>query len=132
MIALNNTYPARVALISSCMAVISTTAFLVTYRCASGVSLLGDAALVIFAFGNASFALLRGGSALLDRRETFLSFALWDQVFFIWSIAAVFCFAIGLFLNGTAMISEETRQALEKERSLTEALTEALEGQRNL
>lgn len=53
-------------------------------------------------------------------------------MFFIWSIAAVFCFAIGLFLNGTALISEETRQALEKERRLSEALSEALEGQRNL
>lgn len=132
VIALHNTYAARVALISVFIAVISTAAFLVTYRCKFPVSLLGDAALMIFGLGNASFALLRGGSALLDRPEAFLSFAFWDQIFVIWSIAAVFCFAIGLFLNGTAMISEETRQALEKERSLTEALTEALEGQRNL
>jgi len=132
VIALHNAYAARVSLISSFIAVISMAAFLATYRCASRVSRLGDAALMIFAFGNASFALLRGGSALLDRPESFLSFAFWDQIFFIWSIAAVFCFAIGLCLNGTAMISEETRQALEKERSLTEALTEALDGQRNL
>jgi signal transduction histidine kinase len=132
VIALNNTYPARVALISSYIAVISATAFMTTSRRTSRISLLGDAALMIFAFGNASFALLRGGSALLDRPETFLNFVFWDQVFFIWSITAVFCFAIGLFLNGTAMISDETLQALEKERSLTDALTEALEGQRNL
>lgn len=132
VITLNNTYPARVALISSFIAVISTTAFLATNSCASRGSLLGDAALMIFAAGNASIALLRGGSALADRPETFLSFAFWDQIFFIWSITAVICFAIGLFLNGIALISEETRQALEKERSLTEALTEALEGQRNL
>lgn len=132
VITLNNTYPARVALISSFIAVISTAAFLATNSCPSRVSPLGDAALMIFAAGNASIALIRVGSALIDQPATFLSFAFWDQIFFIWSITAVICFAIGLFLNGTALISEETRQALEKERSLTEALTEALEGQRNL
>lgn len=132
VVALNNTYPARVALISFFIAVISAAAFLVTHRCSPRVSLLGDAALSIFALGNASLATLRGGSALLGRAESVLNFAVWDQIFFVWSIAAVFCFAIGLFLNGTAMISAETRQALERERALTEALSEALEGQRNL
>lgn len=132
IIALNNTYPARVAMISSFIAVVSAAAFLATYRSSSRVSLLGDAALMIFALANMTIATLRGGTALLDRPENFLSFALWDQIFFIWSIAAVFCFAIGLFLNGTAIISEDTRQALEKERALTDALSEALDGQRNL
>ena len=132
VVALIDTYPVRVALISSFIAVISTGALLVTRFCLPRVSALGDAALMIFATGNTIIATLRGATALLGREEFFFSFAVWDQVFFIWSIAAVFCFAIGLLLNGTAMISAETLQALEKERALTEALTEALEGQRNL
>jgi signal transduction histidine kinase len=132
VVTLNNTYPARVALISTFIAVISSTAFMAVFRCAVRTSRLGDVALLVFGFGNAMFATFRGGSAVLGRTDYFLSFALWDQVFFIWSIAAVFCFAIGLFLNGTALIGDETRRALEKERLLTEALTEALEGQRNL
>jgi signal transduction histidine kinase len=132
VVSLINTYPARVALISTFIAMISIAAFLVTFRNGARVSPLGDAAIVVFGIGNATFASLRGISALLGRDEPLLSFAFWDQTFFIWSIAAVFCFAIGLFQNGTALISEETRQALKTERVLTEALTEALEGQRNL
>lgn len=132
VVGFSNTYPARVALISAFILVVSITASVVTFRCSTRVSILGDVALIIFGIGNSTFSLMRGTTALLDIPNGLLSFGLWDQVFFIWSIAAVFCFAIGLFLNGTALISAETHRALEKERSLTEALTEALESQRNL
>lgn len=132
VVSLANIYPARVALISAFITAISLGAFLITLRCGMRVSRIGDTALLVFAAGNTVFASLRGASALLDGNAHLMTFAVWDQVFFIWSIAAVFCFAIGLFLNGTALISDETRKALEKERRLTEALTEALEGQRNL
>jgi signal transduction histidine kinase len=132
VITFNNTYPARVALISPFMTVISIGVFWVVVRSSTQASRLGDVAFLVFATGNALFSTLRGTTALLGRQEYILSFALWDKVFFIWTISAVFCFAIGVFLNGTALISEETRRALIKERVLTEALTEALEGRRNL
>jgi signal transduction histidine kinase len=132
VVAVIDTYPARVALISLFMTVISVGLLWVVVRSSAQASRLGDVALLVFATGNALFATLRGTTALLERKEYVLSFELWDQVFFIWSISAVFCFAIGLFLNGTALISEETNRAFTKERALTEALTEALEGQRNL
>ena len=93
---------------------------------------LVDLALAVFGIGNSSFELLRGGSALLDNQSNFVSFALFDQAFFIWSISAVFCFAIGLFLNGTVLISAKTYKQLDTERSLRHSLSEALEGQRNL
>lgn len=128
----SNTYQARVGLISVFIALISGTATFVTLRSSTKGSALGDVALVVFGIGNAIFALLRGSSALLDSQSTFLSFALWDQVFFVWSISAVFCFAIGLFLNGTALISAETHRQLDTERGLRKSLSEALEGQRNL
>lgn len=128
----SNTYQARVGLISVFIAMISATAAFVTFRSTVKISTLGDLALAVFGIGNASFALLRGGSALFDSQSTLLSFALWDQVFFVWSISAVFCFAIGLFLNGTALISAETYRQLDTERSLRQSLSEALEGQRNL
>lgn len=127
-----NTYQARVGLISTFIALISTTAVFVTFSTPVKMSSLGDIALAVFGIGNAGFALLRGSSALLDSQSTFLSFALWDQVFFVWSISAVFCFAIGLFLNGTALISAKTHKQLDIERSLHQSLSEALEGQRNL
>jgi signal transduction histidine kinase len=132
VVSLANIYPARVALISAFISAISLAAFLVTLRCGTRVSRIGDTALLVFAVGNTLFSSLRGLSALVDGNAHMMTFAFWDQAFFIWSIAAVFCFAIGLFLNGTALISEETRQALEREQRLTVALTEALEGQRNL
>ena len=114
------------------MPVISVGVLWVVVRSSAKANRLGDLALLVFATGNVLFATLRGTTALLERQEYILRFELWDQVFFIWSISAVFCFAIGLFLNGTALISEEMHQAFAKERALTEALTEALEGQRNL
>lgn len=132
VVSLVNTYPARVALVSSFIAVISIMVFLAVLARAVPASRMGDAALLVFASGNTLFATMRAASALMGEETQRLSFAFWDQAFFIWSIAAVFCFAIGLFLNGTALIGEETRQALEKERVLTGALSEALEGQRNL
>lgn len=128
----SNTYQARVGLISVFIALISATAAFVTFRSTVKISTLGDLALAVFGMGNAGFAVLRGGSALLDSQSTLLSFALWDQVFFVWSISAVFCFAIGLFLNGTALISAETHRQLDTERGLRQSLSEALEGQRDL
>lgn len=131
-VVLFNTYQARVGLISVFIFLISVTAVYVTFRSSVKASALGDLALAVFGIGNASFALLRGGSAMLDGQSTFVSFALWDQVFFVWSISSVFCFAIGFFLNGTVLISAETNKQLETERSLRHSLSEALEGQRNL
>lgn len=132
VVGFSNSYPARVVLFSSYIITISISAIITTYRYAQPTSSLGDAALKVFAIGNSVFSALRAGAALLGRDEQFLSLALWDQVFFIWVIAAMFAFGLGTFYNGTAMISKETRQALEKERLLTDALTEALEGAQNL
>lgn len=132
VIGLHNTYPARVALFSSFLAVISMTTLLVPLRCSAPFSRLGDAALLVFAVGNSTVAVFRGATALMSRDERFLSLEFWDQIFFYWSVAAVLCFAVGLFLNGTAMISKQTRQSLEKERALKDAVNEALESQRNL
>lgn len=128
----SNSYQVRVSLISVFIALISITAAFVTFRSSNKNSTLGNLALAVFGIGNAGLAFLRGGSALLDSQSTLLSFALWDQVFFVWSISAVFCFAIGLFLNGTALISAETQKQLDTERGLRHSLSEALEGQRNL
>ena len=127
-----NTYQARVGLISMFIVLNSGMATFVTFRSSTKGSALGDVALAVFGVGNASFALLRGSSALLESQSTFLSFTFWDRVFFVWSISAVFCFAIGLFLNGTALISAEAYRNLDTERSLRQSLSEALEGQQNL
>lgn len=132
VVSFSNTYPVRVALISPFIAGISILCFIAVFLSPIRPSRLGDMALLVFAFGNTLFATLRGATAVFGQAKYLVSFELWDQVFFVWSISAVFCFAIGLFVNGTVVIEEETQRALEKERGLTEALTEALESQRNL
>jgi len=53
-------------------------------------------------------------------------------IFFVWSITAVFAIAIGIFLNGTAVLARESKEQLSREQELTAALGDALEGQRNL
>lgn len=128
----SNSYQTRVGLISAFIAYISVCLVFVGSSSKSQLNMFGDTAILIFGIGNAFFAMLRGASALFDGYLSFLSFGFWDQVFFIWSISAVFCFAIGLFMNGTALISAETHIKLANERLLRKSLQEALEGQRNL
>lgn len=127
-----NTYQNRVGLISIYISYISAVAFIVTYRSKIKESASGDVALIVFGIGNAIFAMLRGSAAMIDSGISYLAFSLWDQIFFVWSVSAVFCFAIGLFMNGTALITAETKNQLLEERNLRKLLAEALEGQRNL
>ncbi|WP_430465943.1 sensor histidine kinase [Tabrizicola sp.] len=127
-----NSYPNRVALISAFISLNSTLIFLMVYWSVNRISRLGDAALALFAIGNVTFSIFRGVSAIMDTEANLLAFALWDQIFFIWSITAVFCFAIGLFLNGTAIISNTTHSFLKREKDLNLALTTAIQGQKNL
>lgn len=127
-----NTYQNRVSLVSLYISCIFVLAFIVTYQSRIKNSALGDVALLVFAIGNTIFAMLRGSTAMLDSELSFLAFGFWDQVFFVWSISAVFCFAIGLFMNGTALIIAKTKNQLLEERNLRMLLAEALEGQRNL
>jgi signal transduction histidine kinase len=132
VISFENTYLNRVILISSLIALFSTLVFFATIRSSYRISAVGDAVLMVFSLGNALFATFRIGTALLNSDSLLLRFQFWDQAFFIWSIVAGFCFAIGLLLNGIALISQENHLALHKERMLTRALSEAIEGQRDL
>lgn len=127
-----NSYEHRVALVSLHIAVISLMALAIALSSKGRISLMGDLTLAFFGIGNVVFASARSLSAQLVAPPTALNLAVWDQIFFVWSIAAVFCFAIGFFINGTAAITRETREHLAHEQSLTSALSDALEGQRNL
>lgn len=127
-----NSYEHRVALVSSHIAVISLMALTIALSPKGRISLMGDLTLAFFGIGNVFFASARSLSAQQVAPPTALSLAVWDQIFFVWSIAAVFCFAIGFFINGTAAITRETRERLAREQNLTSALSDALEGQRNL
>lgn len=129
---LSNSYQSRVGLISAFITYISVSLVFVISSSKSQLNIFGDSALFFFGVGNAFFAMLRGASALFYGDLPFLNFEFWDQAFFIWSISAVFCFAIGLFMNGTAQLSAETQMQLATERLLRKSLQEALEGQRNL
>jgi signal transduction histidine kinase len=132
VISFDNSYQARVSTISTVIFYFSFLGFFATFGSSTKISKIGDTALLVFTLGNAIFAGLRGSAAALDSTAALLRLSLWDQIFFVWSISSVFCFAIGLFLNGLAQISAETYRQLEKERLLGKALSEALDGQRNL
>lgn len=127
-----DSYHNRASLMSIYIASVSLLALVVTYHSKIKNNALGDVALLVFGIGNTIFAMLRGSAAILHSKVNVLNFIFWDQVFFIWSISAVFCFAIGLFLNGNALIVAKVQNQLLKEHNLRKELSEALEGQRNL
>lgn len=127
-----NGYEHRIIVVSGFIAVMSFIALLIALDGRSRLSVLGDAAIILFALGNSSVSALRAASAAFSETTPWLSLALWDKAFFVWSIGAVFCFAIGFFISGTAVIASETRAKLDREQRLTSALNEALEGQRDL
>ena len=132
VVSTNNTYEARVAVVAIFIAAMSLIAICLALCSRTQFSLIGDAAVGLFGIGNALTASLRAISALTGSPHTYLSLEFWDPVFFVWSIAAVFCFAIGFFINGTAVISRETHDSLEAHKKLGDDLAEALENQRNL
>lgn len=127
-----NGYEHRVALVSAHIALMSFIVLLIALSPQGRISLLGDVIIAFFGIGNVLMASARSLSALLANPPSALSLALWDPIFFVWSISAVFCIAIGYFINGTAALTRETRETLTKEQRLTAALSDALEGQRGL
>lgn len=129
---LANEYTNRVAVISGYIAVISALTLWLTISSKGRISVIGDAIIGIFAIGNFLTSVLRMTAALVDHPHSWFSLTLWDPVFFIWSIGAVFCFAIGFFINGTAVLSKETHEILERQQRLGADLEAALEDQRNL
>lgn len=128
----SNTYPHRVMVISVMIALTSLSVVLLASQPESRLSPLGDFALIIFGTGNTIIPTIRAISAVNDGSFRLINFAFWDQVFFVWSIAAVFCFSIGFFICGTALITKHTELKLAKEEQLTADLEKALESQRNL
>lgn len=132
VVSTNNSYQARVAVVAAFIVAMSLIAIYLALCSRSKFSLIGDAAVGLFGIGNALAASLRGISGLTGSPNTYLSLEFWDPVFFVWSIAAVYCFAIGFFINGTAVMSRETHDSLEAQKKLGEDLAEALEGQHNL
>lgn len=79
-----------------------------------------------------SAAFLRSIGALNLEPLNFISLEFWDPIFFVWSIGAAFCFAIGFFISGTAVISENRENELLAQKKLSLELETSLEDQKNL
>jgi signal transduction histidine kinase len=127
-----NEYANRVAAISAYIALVSALVVWMATSTKGRKSIIGDAFIGLFGVGNLLTSLIRGSAALTDHAHPAFSLAFWEPVFFIWSIGAVFCFAIGFFINGAAALSKETQVALQHQQNLSNALEAALEDQRNL
>jgi signal transduction histidine kinase len=77
--------------------------------------------------------------AALPGTDAAFSLAFWDPVFFVWSIAATFMFALAQFINGNVLIQQEhiealaeTQRRLDRERELARDLARSNSEQQNL
>lgn len=127
-----NTGLTPIALVSCYVIAVSVAAILAFRKCEAPISRVGDAALQIYLIGSCMLSIPRLVATMSDARDGIYSFGFWNMVFYIWILIAVFCYVIGLFLNGNVLIANEARRSLNKERHLATALAETLEGQRNL
>jgi signal transduction histidine kinase len=134
-----NTYESRVILVSVIIFSFSFILLSLSLRRGGRVSRLGDSVIAVFASLNMFFALMRGVAATHIITEEYLSFKVWDANFFIWSIAAVFAYAIGQFLNGNAIIVSNALATIQKldnllhsEKILSQKLSDTIIEQRNL
>ena len=127
----NNTYQARVTVMMAYIISVSLYAILLALISRSQSSLIGDAAAALFGMGAVLTSSFRGISALTGSTQEYLSLEFWDPIFFVWSIASVFCFAIFIFINGIEVVTRQTNDSLVAQKKLGDDLAEALENQRN-
>lgn len=132
LVSFDRTYETRVAFVSTHIAVISTIVLLIAFDKKTRLSSLGDLSIMGFCIGNIVVSGNRAAAAILDSSTFFWNLSTWDSIFFIWSIAAVFLFSIGFFINGVAIINQNDAQKLQEQQRLINELKEALEGQKDL
>lgn len=125
-------YTIRAAQVSTCIFLYSVQILLLISGTAGQVSRLGDALLVTFAATNAALSGLRAVSAVFGTHAGIPPLEMTDPIFFIWSIAAMFAFATGIFINGHATLTRDKDAQLHRERTLTQQLNAAIEDQNNL
>ncbi|PWG15624.1 ATP-binding protein [Salibaculum griseiflavum] len=133
-----NTYENRVVVVCIGIVFFSTAFGLSVYRSVAKDMRLGRLMLMGFSTANVIFAAARLLSATPMTDGLFL-LRIWDPVFFIWSIAATFLFALAQFINGNAIIQrenlkalQEAKRRLEHEKELSIQLAMANEEQQNL
>ena len=131
-------YEARVVLVSSVIVTYSAMFSFIMYYSNHAPSRIAAVMVIGFSVFNSVFATTRLLAALPGTDATF-SLAFWDPVFFVWSIAATFMFALAQFINGNVLIQqehiqalEETKRRLERERKLANELASSNDEQQNL
>lgn len=131
-------YEARVILVSTVIIAYSLLFSFVLYHSHAFPSRIAAVMVLGFSVFNSLFATTRLLAALPGTDVVF-QLAVWDPVFFVWSIAATFMFALAQFINGNALIQQEhiealveTQRRLERERKLSDDLARSNEEQQNL
>lgn len=125
-------YETRVVLVSFgiCVFTAATAHQILSIR--KDLSKLGAWIVVSISFTNIVVSSARGAAAFAGQDTYVFSLSLWDPVFFICSIAVVFGFSIGFFIIGMTILSVQTQQLLDHERSLTLELNTAIDAQKDL
>jgi len=131
-------YEARVVLVSSVIVTYSAMFSLILYKSNCAPSRIAAVMVLGFSIFNSVFATTRLLAALPGTDAAF-SLAFWDPVFFLWSIAATFMFALAQFINGNFLIQQEhikalaeTQRRLDRERELARDLARSNDEQQNL
>lgn len=135
----HNTYEDRVFFVSLGVASFSALIALYAVKAEKVESYLGWMLILAFSIPNSSVSVFRMLASKAQVETQFFNLAALDTVFFIWSIAGVFLFSIGQFVNGNAVLRKVDchkmaviNSLLEKEKYLSQQLSTALEDQRNL
>lgn len=133
-----NTYENRVLVVSAGIMFFSIMIGLSAYRSARQKICPGTVMLLGFAIANIIIAMSRFLSVHPLSDKLFL-ISFWDQVFFIWSIAATFLFSFAQFINGNTIIQKENLKILQEakwhlecEKELSIQLAIANEEQKSL
>lgn len=131
-------YEARVVLASTVIIAYSALFSFVLYYSNNIPSRIATVMVLGFSVFNSVLATTRLLAAL-PSTDAIFQLAVWDPVFFVWSISATFMFALAQFINGNVLIQqeqsralEETKRRLERERKLSDDLARSNDEQQNL
>lgn len=117
-----NTYANRVIVVSIGIIAFSLHAGAATYLSKAHSKRLG--ALIFAGFTANAAASAARMLSMLPITEQMFSVTLWEPVFFLWSVAASFLFAVLQFLNGAHLINQENQKALQESQQQLEYETE--------
>lgn len=124
-----NSYEIRVALISCLIIAVSVTISSIAFSALKRMMALGTLIFLFFGTVGSVVSFGRLVAAITLESNGVFSLALWDKIFFLWSLAALFVFASGVFASGARVILANASVILAQQQKLAESLRVSLEEQ---